>query len=107
MINLTHKMSLAARVCRRRRCSRDRGRARARPRLRVTTARLLPSTRGSSTRKLKHGVLTIEGTKGDDTIVLRLQADRPDVLQVDVGDARKHPFHFKREGRRQHLPRRR
>ena len=57
--------------------------------------------------KLKHGVLTIEGTKGDDTIVLRLQAGRPDVLQVDVGDARKHPFHFKREGRRQHLPRRR
>ena len=38
--------------------------------------------------KLKHGVLTIEGTKGDDTIVLRLQAGRPDVLQVDVGDAR-------------------
>ncbi len=47
--------------------------------------------------KLKHGVLTIEGTKGDDTIVLRLQADRPDVLQVDVGDARKHPFHFRRD----------
>ena len=42
-------------------------------------------------------MLTIEGTKGDDTIVLRLQAGRPDVLQVDVGDARKHPFHFKRE----------
>ena len=47
--------------------------------------------------QLKHGVLTIEGTSGDDTIVLRLQAGRPDVLQVDVGDARKHPFHFKRD----------
>ena len=29
--------------------------------------------------------------------MLRLQADRPDVLQVDVGDARKHPFHFERK----------
>ena len=47
--------------------------------------------------KLKHGVLTIEGTKDDDTIMLRLKADRPEELQVDVGDARKHPFHFKRK----------
>jgi Ca2+-binding RTX toxin-like protein len=47
--------------------------------------------------KLKHGVLTIEGTGGDDTIVLRLRADRPAELQVDVGDARRHPFHFKRK----------
>jgi Ca2+-binding RTX toxin-like protein len=46
--------------------------------------------------KLKHGVLTIEGTRDDDTIVLRLRADRPDELQVDVGDAREQPFHFKR-----------
>ena len=47
--------------------------------------------------QLKHGVLTIAGTTGDDTIVLGLAAGRPDVLQVDVGDARKHPFHFKRK----------
>ena len=48
-------------------------------------------------------MLTIEGTKGDDTIVLRLQADRPDVLQVDVGDARKTRSTSRATGRRQHL----
>jgi Ca2+-binding RTX toxin-like protein len=47
--------------------------------------------------KLKDGVLTIEGTKGDDTIVLQLRAGRPDILQVDVGEARRNPFNFRRE----------
>ena len=47
--------------------------------------------------QLKHGVLTIAGTTGDDTIELGLKAGQPDVLQVDVGDGRKHPFHFKRK----------
>ena len=47
--------------------------------------------------KVKHGVLTIEGTQGDDAIVLRLRAGRPDIIQVDVGDARRNPFNFKRE----------
>src|SRR6266536_2610900 len=36
--------------------------------------------------KLKHGVLTIEGTNAGDKIALRLQAGDPGVLQVDVGD---------------------
>jgi Ca2+-binding RTX toxin-like protein len=36
--------------------------------------------------KIQHGVLTIEGTKGDDTIVLRLVAGAPGNLQVDVGN---------------------
>ena len=47
--------------------------------------------------QLKHGVLTIAGTTGDDTIELGLKAGQPDVLQVDIGDGRKHPFHFKRK----------
>jgi Ca2+-binding RTX toxin-like protein len=47
--------------------------------------------------KVKHGVLTVEGTRGDDTIVLALKPGRPDIVQVDVGDARKNPFHFKRK----------
>ena len=34
--------------------------------------------------QLKHGVLTVEGTERSDTITLQLQADRPDVLQVDL-----------------------
>jgi Ca2+-binding RTX toxin-like protein len=46
--------------------------------------------------KVEHGVLTIKGTKGDDTIVLRVKAGRPDILQVDVGDARRNPFNFER-----------
>jgi RTX calcium-binding nonapeptide repeat (4 copies) len=36
--------------------------------------------------KLKHGVLTIDGTKASDTIALRLEAGDPGLLQVDVGD---------------------
>jgi Ca2+-binding RTX toxin-like protein len=36
--------------------------------------------------KLKHGVLTIEGSAASDKIVVRLQAGNPGVLQVDVGD---------------------
>src|SRR5438876_5184679 len=36
--------------------------------------------------KLKHGVLTIEGTDASDKIALRLQAGQAGVLQVDVGD---------------------
>jgi Ca2+-binding RTX toxin-like protein len=46
---------------------------------------------------LKHGVLTVTGTTSDDTIELGLEAGQPDVLQVDVGDGRKHPFHVKRK----------
>ncbi len=44
--------------------------------------------------KLKHGLLTIEGTGASDTIALRLQAGRPDVLQVDVGDDGTAEFSF-------------
>jgi Ca2+-binding RTX toxin-like protein len=36
--------------------------------------------------KLRHGVLTIEGTEASDRIALRLQAGDAGVLQVDVGD---------------------
>ena len=36
--------------------------------------------------KLRHGVLTIEGTNGSDTIALRLKAGDPEVLQIDVGN---------------------
>ena len=36
--------------------------------------------------KLKDGVLSIEGSKSSDRIVLRLQAGDPGTLQLDVGD---------------------
>jgi Ca2+-binding RTX toxin-like protein len=45
--------------------------------------------------KLKHGLLTIEGTDANDAIVLRLLAGDPSVLQVDVGDGSA-DFNFER-----------
>src|SRR5947207_6738287 len=46
--------------------------------------------------KLRHGVLTIEGTETSDRIALRLQAGYPGVLQVDVGDDGSADFSFER-----------
>ena len=46
--------------------------------------------------KLRHGVLTIEGTEANDTIALRLQAGDPGILQVDVGDDGSADFSFER-----------
>src|SRR6266581_2822069 len=46
--------------------------------------------------KLRHGVLTIEGTEASDRIALRLQAGDPGVLQVDVGDDGSADFSFER-----------
>src|SRR5436309_1805844 len=46
--------------------------------------------------KLRHGVLTIEGTEAGDRIALRLQAGYPGVLQVDVGDDGSADFSFER-----------
>ncbi len=46
--------------------------------------------------KLKHGVLTIRGTKTSDKIALRLRAGRPDILQVDVDDDGYADFSFER-----------
>src|SRR5262249_37693403 len=48
--------------------------------------------------KLKHGVLTVNGTAGDDTIALRLVAGQPGTLQVDFG-APFGTFDFPRGGR--------
>ncbi len=47
--------------------------------------------------KLKHGELTINGTKASDKIALRLQAGNPGILQVDVGDDGSADFSFKRK----------
>jgi Ca2+-binding RTX toxin-like protein len=47
--------------------------------------------------KLVHGLLTIEGTEASDKIALRLQAGRPDLLDVEVGDDSSAGFSFKRE----------
>jgi Ca2+-binding RTX toxin-like protein len=47
--------------------------------------------------KLKHGELTINGTKASDKIALRLQAGQPDIVQVDVGDDGSADFSFARE----------
>src|SRR6266516_2416530 len=46
--------------------------------------------------KLRHGVLTIEGTEASERIALRLQAGDPGVLQVDVGDDGSANFSFER-----------
>ncbi|HMG98790.1 MAG TPA: hypothetical protein VK546_07715, partial [Gaiellales bacterium] len=47
--------------------------------------------------KLKHGELTIVGTKASDKLALRLQSGQPGVLQVDVGDDGSADFSFARE----------
>ena len=46
--------------------------------------------------KLRHGVLTIEGTEASDKIALRLQRGDPGILQVDVGDDGSADFSFER-----------
>jgi Ca2+-binding RTX toxin-like protein len=46
--------------------------------------------------KLKHGVLSIEGTNAADKITLRLKAGDPSTLQVDVGDNGSADFEFAR-----------
>jgi Ca2+-binding RTX toxin-like protein len=47
--------------------------------------------------KLKHGVLTVEGTDGSDRIALRLQAGDPGTLEVDFGDDGSADFSFRRD----------
>ena len=47
--------------------------------------------------KLRHGVLSIAGTKASDRIALRLKAGDPKVIQVDVGDGGSADFSFKRK----------
>src|SRR4051794_5672626 len=46
--------------------------------------------------KLRHGTLIVKGSRAGDRIALRLQAGRPDLLQVDVGDDGAADFTFQR-----------
>jgi Ca2+-binding RTX toxin-like protein len=46
--------------------------------------------------KLRHGLLSVEGTRAGDKIALRLQAGDPGILQVDVGDDGSADFSFDR-----------
>ena len=46
--------------------------------------------------KLRHGLLSIEGTNAADAITLRLKAGDPSTLQVDVGDNGSADFKFAR-----------
>jgi Ca2+-binding RTX toxin-like protein len=48
------------------------------------------------TPKLKDGVLVVRGTTASDKITLRLRADDPNILQVDVGDDGSADFSFDR-----------
>jgi hypothetical protein len=48
--------------------------------------------------ELRHGLLTIKGTRADDAIALRLKAGDPGTLQVDVGDDGSADFSFARAG---------
>ena len=43
---------------------------------------------------LKHGVLTVEGTKKSDKVALRLRAGNPAILEIDVGDDGSADFSF-------------
>jgi Ca2+-binding RTX toxin-like protein len=45
--------------------------------------------------ELKHGVLSVEGTDASEAIALRLEAGRPDTLQVDLADDGSADFSFK------------
>jgi Ca2+-binding RTX toxin-like protein len=47
--------------------------------------------------KRAHRALTITGTAASDKIALRLQAGRPGILQVDVGDDGRADFQFERQ----------
>jgi len=47
--------------------------------------------------KLRHGVLSVVGTRGSDKVALRLKAGDPHTLRVDVGDDGSADFSFKRK----------
>src|SRR5262245_57451042 len=47
---------------------------------------------------VKHGVLEVKGGDQDNRIALRLAADNPGVIQVDVGDDGSPQFSFARAG---------
>jgi hypothetical protein len=51
----------------------------------------------TSSAELSHGLLTITGTGARDKIALRLKADHPGVVQVDIGDNGSADFKFKRK----------
>jgi Ca2+-binding RTX toxin-like protein len=71
----------------------------------ATGAPVLKAHKGSHVRtgpkfqrpRLRHGLLTIVGTRASDKIALRLQAHQPGILQVDVGDNGTADFRFKRK----------
>jgi Ca2+-binding RTX toxin-like protein len=46
--------------------------------------------------KLRHGALSVEGSKAGDKIALRLRAGNPGILEVDVGDDGSAEFSFDR-----------
>src|SRR5690348_15287774 len=46
--------------------------------------------------KLRHGLLAVLGTDGNDKIALRLKKGDPDVIEVDVGDDGSADFSFMR-----------
>ena len=48
--------------------------------------------------KLRHGTLSVKGTRADDRIALRLQQGNAGALQVDVGDDGSADFSFDRAG---------
>jgi Ca2+-binding RTX toxin-like protein len=47
--------------------------------------------------KLRHGVLTVEGTDAGDAIALRLRAGDPSIIEVDAGDDGSADFSFDRD----------
>ena len=73
------------------------GQGNAAPATKAENASHLPNATKFKHPKLKHGVLTIQGTNAGDGIALRLQAGQPGILQVDVGDDGSADFSFGRD----------
>jgi hypothetical protein len=57
----------------------------------------IPRAAGLEGPTLEQGTLTIEGTLANDTVVLRLKAGAPGVLQIDVDNDGSADFRFRRE----------
>jgi Ca2+-binding RTX toxin-like protein len=72
------------------------GQGKAAPTIKADKASLSSKKSGFKHPKLKHGVLTVKGTKASEKIALRLQASNPAILQVDVGDDGSADFSFER-----------
>jgi RTX calcium-binding nonapeptide repeat (4 copies) len=62
----------------------------------VIASAILAGPGNAASSKLTDGVLRVNGTDASDKIALRLQADNPAIVQVDIGDDGSADFSFER-----------